>query len=85
MFSCRGQGFEAEMAISPAGEFVVRRGSRARLRTTPTVPRGTVALWESLIDKGVLREDNGTLIFLQRLYLLISIRSSGSGYWRKRK
>lgn len=63
VFASRGQGFEAEMAISPSGEFIIRRGSRARLRTTPTVPRGTMALRESLIEKGVLREDNGTLIF----------------------
>ncbi|MFC4623968.1 DUF4357 domain-containing protein [Daeguia caeni] len=63
VFFFRGQGFAAEMNVSASGEFVVRRGSRARSRTTATIPRGTASLRDTLIEKGILREDDGALIF----------------------
>lgn len=63
VFFFRGQGFAAEMNVSASGEFVVRRGSRARSRTTATMPRGTASLRDTLIEKGILREDDGALVF----------------------
>jgi hypothetical protein len=63
VFSFRGEGFSAEMEIGTSGDFVVKAGSRARVRTTRTVPRGTVALRATLLEKGVLREDGGFLVF----------------------
>ena len=63
VFFFRGQGFAAEMNVSASGEFVVRRASRARSRTTATIPRGTASLRDTLIEKGILREDDGALIF----------------------
>ncbi|MCK0195749.1 DUF4357 domain-containing protein [Ancylobacter sp. 6x-1] len=62
-FYFRGEGFAAEMEIGPSGDFVVTAGSRARGRTTRTIPRGTVTLRNTLVEKGVLREEGDFLIF----------------------
>ena len=62
-FFFRGEGFAAEMELGPSGEFMVKSGSKARLRTTTTIPRGTTALRNTLIDKGVLRQDGNFLLF----------------------
>ena len=51
------------MTVGSSGEFVVTEGSKARARTTPTVPRGTVVLRETLLEKGVLRRDGDFLVF----------------------
>lgn len=60
-FQFRGEGFAAEMELGPSGEFIVKFGSKARLRTTTTIPRGTTILRNTLIDKGVLRQDGNFL------------------------
>lgn len=57
LFFFRGEGFAAEMALGPSGDFVVRSGSKARVRTTTTIPRGTTALRNTLVEKGVLRQE----------------------------
>ncbi|MCR8724113.1 GIY-YIG nuclease family protein [Frigidibacter sp. ROC022] len=62
-FFFRGDGFAAEMEISPSGDFVVTAGSRARIRTTRTIPRGTLSLRKTLVEKGVLREEGDFLVF----------------------
>ena len=62
-FFFRGEGFTADMEIGPSGDFVVAAGSKARVRTTRTIPRGTVTLRNTLIEKGVLREEGDFLIF----------------------
>lgn len=62
-FFFRGDGFAAEMEIGPSGDFVVTAGSKARVRTTRTIPRGTVALRNTLVEKGVLREEGDFLVF----------------------
>lgn len=63
IFSFIGDGYAAKMMVGPSGEFVVTEGSKVRARTTPTVPRGTVALRETLLEKGVLRRDGDFLVF----------------------
>ena len=63
-FVCSGRGYEGEMKLSASGEFVVVAGSRARAKTTQTMPRGTAALRRTLIDKGILRPEGGSLVFL---------------------
>ncbi|PKQ10843.1 MAG: DUF4357 domain-containing protein [Alphaproteobacteria bacterium HGW-Alphaproteobacteria-1] len=63
VFFFRGEGFSAEMMISQSGDFVVKAGSKARARTTPTIPKGTLALRETLLKSGVLRADASTLVF----------------------
>jgi hypothetical protein len=63
MFSFIGEGFAAKMMVGPSGEFVVTEGSKARARTTPTIPRGTVALRDKLIEIGVLRHEGDFLVF----------------------
>lgn len=63
VFFFRGEGFSAEMMISQSGDFVVKAGSKARARTTPTIPKGTLALRETLLQSGVLRADASTLVF----------------------
>lgn len=62
-FFFRGEGFAAEMELGPSGEFMVKSGSKARLRTTTTIPRGTTALRNTLLDKGVLHQDGNFLLF----------------------
>ncbi|WP_155045829.1 GIY-YIG nuclease family protein [Paracoccus shanxieyensis] len=62
-FFFRGEGFAAEMEIGPSGDFVITAGSKARVRTTRTIPRGTATLRNTLIEKGVLREEGDFLIF----------------------
>lgn len=63
VFIFRGEGFSAEMMISQSGDFVVKAGSKARARTTPTIPKGTLALRETLLKSGVLRVDASMLVF----------------------
>ncbi|MBW7057826.1 GIY-YIG nuclease family protein [Paracoccus bogoriensis] len=62
-FFFRGEGFAAEMKLGASGEFVVLAGSRARVRTTPTIPRGTAAMRRTLMETGVLREEGEFLLF----------------------
>ena len=63
MFAFVGEGYAAKMKVDSSGEFVVTEGSKARARTTPSVPRGTIALRDTLIEKGVLRRDGDFLVF----------------------
>jgi hypothetical protein len=62
-FSFRGEGFDAEMKIGPSGEIIVTSGSKARLRTTPTIPKGTVAMRQMLQERGVLKPTQEHLVF----------------------
>ena len=62
-FFFRGQGFSAEMKLSSSGDFVVLAGSKARAKTTATIPRGTLALRKTLMETGVLQEDGDFLKF----------------------
>lgn len=63
VFFFRGEGFSAKMLISQSGDFVVKAGSKARARTTPTIPKGTLVLRETLLKSGVLRADASMLVF----------------------
>jgi hypothetical protein len=62
-FSFRGDGFDAEMKIGPSGEIIGCNGSKARLRTTPTIPKGTVAMRQMLQERGVLKATQDHLTF----------------------
>ena len=62
-FFFRGDGFAAEMEIGPSGDFVVTAGSKGRVRTTRTIPRGTVTLRNTLVEKGVLQQEGDFLVF----------------------
>ncbi|MDN2584304.1 DUF4357 domain-containing protein [Aquibium sp. ELW1220] len=61
-FIFRGDGFTAEMEIGPSVDILVTAGSRARARTAPTTPRGTITLRNTLIEKGVLRAEGEFLV-----------------------
>ncbi len=63
VFFFRGEGLSAEMTIAQSGDFVVKAGSKARARITPTIPKGTLALRDTLQKSGVLQEDAGSLVF----------------------
>ena len=58
-----GEGFGAKMEIGRSGDFVVKCESKARVDTTPTIKRGTTALRDTLLEKGVLRKEEGFLKF----------------------
>jgi len=77
IFTFRGEGFSAEMYVSTSGEFVVTQGSRARLRTTTTIPKGTVTLRETLTKHGVLKEDGEALMFNSD-YMFPSVSSAAA-------
>ena len=62
-FHFKGQGFEAQMLITPSSELVVQEGSRCRLKTTNTIPEGIVSLRTDLQAKGILAERDGALFF----------------------
>lgn len=62
-FFFRGQGFSAEMKLSHSGDIVVLAESMARVKTTSTIPRGTAALRNTLLETGVLREQGDYLVF----------------------
>lgn len=62
-FFFRGEGFAAEMELGASGDFVVLAGSRARVRTTNTIPRGTSALRKTLLDSGVFKPEGDFLVF----------------------
>jgi len=62
-FLFQGKGFSAEMELGLSGSFVVKSGSKARTRTTRTIPQGTSALRDTLLDKGVLHQEADSLVF----------------------
>lgn len=63
-FFFRGAGLVAEMELGASGDFVVLAGSRARVDTAATIPRGTSALRKTLLDSGVLRQEEDFLVFI---------------------
>lgn len=63
LFFFRGAGFAAEMELGASGDFVVLAGSRARVDTAATIPRGTSALRKTLLDSGVLKQEEDFLDF----------------------
>jgi hypothetical protein len=63
LFLVRGEGYAAEMRVGTSGDFIVLAGSKARTRTTPTIPRGANALRTSLLEKDVLQRDGDSLRF----------------------
>ena len=62
-FYYRGDGFDAEMMLDFSGDCVVAKGSRARIRTTPTIPKGTTALRQMLQERGILQQGEDFLLF----------------------
>ena len=62
-FSSGNNGFNAEMVIGPSGNFVIKAESKARNDPTPTIPISTMTLRNTLFDKGVLRKEDGFLVF----------------------
>jgi len=76
-FEFRGQGFAGQMSVTPSGEIVVKKGSRARLKTTPTIPKGTVALRADLVASGILLEQQDALIFTSD-YMFPSVSSAAA-------
>jgi hypothetical protein len=62
-FTFEGDGYSARMQIGASGELIVKSGSRARIRTTPTIPKGITELRTELIESKVLEEKDGTYVF----------------------
>ena len=91
VFEFRGQGFLGHMSITPSSEFVVQKGSRARLKTTSTIPKGTTALRADLIAGGILIERDEALILASDYMfssvsaaaaVMIGARANGRILWR---
>ena len=62
-FQFRGENYSAEMVIDLSGNFVVLKGSIARINTSRTIPKGILKLREALLEKGVLVRQNSSLVF----------------------
>ena len=77
VFAYRGQGFAAQMSITASSEFVVKKGSVARIKTTNTIPKGTVALRSDLMAKGILVEKGDGLIFTSD-YIFSSVSAAAA-------
>lgn len=63
LFQCKSRGSEAHLLITRSREFVLQKGSKCRLEATNTVPEGVGNLRANLLEKGVLSEKDGALIF----------------------
>ena len=61
-FTFSGDGYRAEMVVSPAGEFILKAGSKVRRHEAASISKGAALLRAALLQKGVLREENGSLI-----------------------
>lgn len=77
VFSFRGQGFAAQLSITASSEFVVKKGSIARIKTTNTIPKGTIALRSDLLAKGLLAEQDGGLLFTSD-YMFSSVSAAAA-------
>lgn len=64
VFFLRGQGFAAEMLVNELGEFVIKKGSRARHQENPSIPSSISNFRKTLAAKGILREESGALVFM---------------------
>ena len=62
-FQYQGENYSAEMIIDLSGNFVVLEGSKARVSTSRTLPKGILKLREALAEKGVLVRQNSSFVF----------------------
>ena len=62
-FFYNGKGYSAKMIIDLSGNFVVLKGSKARVDKTGTLPKGISRLRDTLQEKGVLVLENNALVF----------------------
>lgn len=65
------------MSITASSEFVVTKGSIARIKTTNTIPKGTVALRSDLLAKGILVEQDDGLLFTSD-YIFSSVSAAAA-------
>ena len=62
-FVLRGGGYSAEMIIDTSGNFVVLKGSKARIRETNTLQPGLRKIRRSLLKDGILQNRDGAFVF----------------------
>lgn len=62
-FYFTGSEFSSEMRVKSDKDFVVIEGSTARINTVPSLRKGILDLRENLINSGVLKQNNGVLVF----------------------
>ena len=62
-FQYQGKDYSAEMVIDLSGNFVVMKGSIARIKPSPTLPKGILKLRETLVEKEVLVRQNNSFVF----------------------
>lgn len=62
-FYFSGLGFSSKMIVMSDKEFVVIKESTARINTVPSLRKGILDLRENLISSGVLKKNNGVLVF----------------------
>ena len=53
-----GPGFSSKMIVRSSNEFVVLKGSTARISTVPSLRKGILTLRETLINSGVLKRNS---------------------------
>lgn len=65
------------MSITASSEFVVKKGSIARIKTSNTIPKGTVSLRTDLLTKGILVDQNDGLLFTSD-YIFSSVSAAAA-------
>lgn len=92
LFYVEGKGVRAAGLDTPEG-FIVKSGSRASMQDTPTMPKRAKALRETLLAKGVLKEDSGAYLFMQDYVfgssssasdLILARSSAGPSNWKNK-
>ena len=91
LFQCKGRGYEATGWETPAGLFVVKKGSLARLKTTETFPDTVLQLRKELVDIEILADTGRVFEFKQDFEfssptyaatLVRGMRSNGRTAWK---
>ena len=76
-FVLEGGGYSAYMIIDTSGNFVVLKGSRARIRETNTLQPGLRKIRRSLLEDGVLQDSNGAFVFTNN-YISSSVSTAAA-------
>lgn len=92
LFYVEGKGVRATGLDTPEG-FVVKSGSRASMQDTPTMPKRAISLRDTLLKKGVLKQDAGAYLFMQDYVfgssssasdIILARSSAGPSNWKNK-
>lgn len=62
-FNFSGDGYSANMEIGPSGDFIVKEGSKARIKTSEAFPKKAASIRSILFEKKILEKQDNYLLF----------------------